>query len=161
MVLPFHWLLLSPFMFAALWLASYVVEIRPWFREGDVCPGVVVCENPLLVASLTDMTTDISGYGASYPAVRIREEPRRRFRHEASRLGSRVASIARYYGSPNSEHWDYFEPRAVQCATSDASEVARLLGEISEVRWAELEDAVRNLPQPFRPGLYRLWESRR
>jgi hypothetical protein len=138
-------------------LVALISEIRPHFREGDVCAGVVVCEAPLMVASMTDLTM---GEGA-YPAVKIHREPRRRFTDAAAKLGSPVASIARYYGYPGLKlikNWVDFHPMPVQCATANEAEPARVLREISASRWAELQAALPRLPQPFRPGLYRLWD---
>jgi hypothetical protein len=149
----------------ALKLFAVISEIRPHFREGDVCAGVVVCEAPLMVASFTDLTTDLTAGEGAYPAVKIHREPRRRFTDAAAKLGSPVASIARYEGYPavwrealKLEHWTDFNPLPVQCATADEAEAARVMREISPSRWAELQAALRQLPEPFRPGLYRLWE---
>src|SRR5687767_5243432 len=62
LLLPNDWLPVTATVAGTplIWFVAYVTEIRPWFREGDVCPGVVVCEHPFLVASITDMTTDLS-----------------------------------------------------------------------------------------------------
>lgn len=131
-------------------------SIGPWFRQGDVCPGVVVSEEPLLVASYTDLTA-CSG---SYPAVKIKREPAKRFAGDSGKYGKRVVSIARYDGnSATALHWSNFAPRAVQCATDDAGEIQRLVREIPAEQWAALQAGVKKLPRPFKPGLYRLTDD--
>jgi hypothetical protein len=157
LVLPFYWILLGFAVAPLLCLIFYIGDIRPRFRDGDVCLGVVVSEEPLLVAYMTDMSTDISGRSPPYPAVKICAEPRSRFADKDVKLGRPIAGIARYGGKSTNRHHDFFEPLAVQCATSNESEVARVLSEISQERWQELQERVRKLPHPFRPGLYRCW----
>jgi hypothetical protein len=162
-IFPFSpWILAAPIT-GLMWLTSSVYQVRSWFREGDVCAGVVVSEEPLLVATLTHLTTDISGSGPFWPAIRICREPRRRFTDAQAKRGTPVASIARYHGFPKlkPERWLNFEPKAVQCATSDEAEVSRLLAEISQERWRELQEGIKLVPRPFRPGLYCLWELRK
>ena len=126
-------------------------SIRSWFHNGDVCPAAIISAEPLLIATLTDLT---AGEGA-YPAIKIRREPIRRWR-DGGKVGSPVPCVARYDGTPGAAHWTNFHPRPVQCATADETEIKRLLVEIEKPRWAELQAAIRQLPKPFRPGLYRL-----
>jgi hypothetical protein len=162
-IFPFSpWICAAPIV-GLMWLISVVFEVRPWFREGDVCAGVVVSEEPFLVATLTHLTTDTSGSGPFWAAIKICREPRRRFTDAQAKRGTPVASIARYHGFPKlkPERWLNFEPKAVQCATSDEAEVSRLLAEISQERWRELQEGIKLVPRPFRPGLYCLWELRK
>jgi hypothetical protein len=126
--------------------------IPSWFYSGDVCAGAVVSTEPLLVASLNDLT---SGAG-SYPAVKVRREPASRFDAATLKIGQPVASVAMYDGTLTDRHFTNFHPRAAQCATSDAATIKRLLSEIDKDRWTALQAAIRQLPQPIKPGLYRL-----
>jgi hypothetical protein len=130
-------------------------SIRPWFRSGDVCAGVVVSEDPLLVATYTDLST---GDG-EYPVVKIQREPAKRFANSSGKYGKRVVSVSRYEGIAATTSWLNFYPRAVQCATDDPAEIQRLLGEIEPERWELLQQCVKKLPRPFQPGLYRLTDS--
>jgi hypothetical protein len=130
------------------WWAS----VRPWFHRGDVCPAAIVSVKPLLVATWTDLT---AGEG-EFPAVKVRREPASLWPAEAITVGRTVACIARYDGAPGAAHWTNFHPRPVQAATDDALEGKRLLSEIDKRRWAALQAAIRQLPKPIRPGLYRL-----
>jgi hypothetical protein len=152
----FHWS-----AFALLALASYGNyacwrSIGPWFRSGDVCPGVVVNEEPLLVASYTDL----SACDGAYPAVKIKREPSKRFAGETGKFGKRVVSVARYEGnSATALYWSNVSPRAVQCATDDVGEIQRLVREIPAEHWAALQAGVKRLPRPFKSGLYRLTDD--
>ncbi len=148
----FHYSAFLFLAFAAYVNAAWWWEIRGWFQRGDICAGAIVSTKPLLVATLTDLT---AGEG-SYPAVKVRREPVRRWSAAAVKVGAPVASVARYDGARGNVHWSNFHPRAAQCAVADESEVKRLLGEIDKPRWAALEAAIRQLPKPLRPGLYRL-----
>jgi len=150
----FHWSAMLLLGLATHGNYAYWSSIRPWFERGDVCPGVVVNEKPLLVASLADLT---AGDGA-YPAIKIRREPANRFPGDSGKYGKRVATIARYDGTPTGHTlcWTNFHPRPVQCVTDDPAEIQRLLREIKPQQWTELQQGVKRLPRPFRPGLYRL-----
>ncbi len=152
-----HWIGYVPLVLGVLELAAFMASIRPWFRGGDVCAACIISESPLLVASFTDMAIS----GAWFPAVRVRREPRRRFPAEMRTAGRRLVTIARYQGDIEAETWNDFTPLPVQCATGDEAEVRRLVNEISTERWQELEKAVRLLPKPYKPGVYRLWEMPR
>ncbi len=148
----FHW-----FAFLLLALATYAnyawwSSIAGWFQRGDVCPGAIVSVEPLLVATLADLT---AGDGA-YPAVKIRREPAKHWPGDAAKVGRPVPCVARYDGAPGAAHWSNVHPRAAQCATADENELKRLLSEIDKQRWAALQAAIRQLPKPIRPGLYRL-----
>jgi hypothetical protein len=125
---------------------------RGWFHSGDACPASIVSVDPLLVATMTDLS---AGDGA-YPAIKVRREPRRRWSAAERKVGQCSVCIARYDGVAGALHWTNFHPRPVPCATSDESEVRRLLGEVDPQRWAALEATLAKLPQPIRPGLYRL-----
>lgn len=131
-----------------LWWSS----IWGWFWRGDVCAGAIVSRDPLLVASMTDLTT---GQGPR-PAIKVRREPARRWPAEAIKIGKPVASVARYHGDFDNDSLSNFFPRAVVCATANAAEEKRLLKEIERERWLELQAAINQLPTPIEPGLYRL-----
>jgi hypothetical protein len=125
---------------------------RRWFYSGDVCAGAIISTEPLLVAAMNDLTT---GEG-SFPAVKISREPAKRFAAETLKVGRPVACVAMYDGSIGDGCFTNFHPRAAQCATSDDAEIKRLLAEIDKPRWAALQAAIRQLPKPLQPGLYRL-----
>jgi hypothetical protein len=153
----FHW---SAFLLLALATYgnyAYWSSIRPWFAGGDVCPAVVVNESPMLVASLADLT---AGDG-SFPAVKIRREPAKLFPGDSGKFGRRTVTIVRYDGTPSAHVrcWTNFHPRPLQSATDDLGELQRLLHEIKPQQWMQLQEGVKRLPRPFKPGLYRLTDD--
>lgn len=107
---------------------------------------------PLLVATLTDLTAGEE----PYPAVKVRREPAKRFPSETLEVGQPIVCVSRYDGFRGAKCWTNFHPRPVQCATANEAEVKRLLKEVTPPEWKALQEAIRRLPKPLRPGLYRL-----
>jgi hypothetical protein len=110
---------------------------------------------PLLVATLTDLTAG----DQPYPAVKVRREPAKRFPGDALKVGRPVVCVSRYDGASGDRCWSNFHPRPVQCATASEAEVKRLLKEVPASQWEALQAAIRRLPKPLRPGLYRLTDD--
>lgn len=53
-------------------------------------------------------------------------------------------------------HWSDFSLIAVDCATSDPAQIARVLASIPAAEWAAMEAALRQVPTPYKPGLYKV-----
>jgi hypothetical protein len=130
----------------------YWVGLRERFRAGCINPGLVVAVEPTLVAVGTDLS---KGLG-EYPAIKIIRAPLWAIGGQPVLVGMRLATVATYSEGANPEepHWVDFTPHPVQLATFDEAEIARTLSSIDEEDWPELEEALRQVPQPYRPGLY-------
>ncbi len=152
--------LLSPFLlvlpFLLLVLAGrHVKYLRQLFYCGDVNGGIVVSERPCLVAIYTDLTQG----GLPCPVVKVIEQPLDRAFAYPPPIRTRVATAALYFGTIGGSAWDDFDPITVNLGTSDAEVIRRALESIPQGNWDFLEQAIRLLPRPFAPGLYRVFQA--
>lgn len=126
-------------------------EARHKFRQGDVCPGVVLSNAAGLVAVITDLNTQ---GGPPCPAIKILRQPLHRMNPPATD-GQRVAAVALYCGDVRAVVWNDFTPEVIDCVVSDPAEIARVVATIPEAQWQQLEAGLTRVP-PAQPGLYPL-----
>lgn len=143
------------------WIALLVVlalcglglqRLNEYFWSGDVNPAGVVSVRPYLVAVYGDLTTQADGY---WPVIKILPQPLDRMTGGPPPLGTRLATVAMY--DPNNataEHWGDFWPRVINCVSNSRADIARVLASIPEDDWARLEEGLRQVPAPHRPGLF-------
>jgi hypothetical protein len=137
-------------LFLCVAYVLYWYRVFAHFWHGDANPGIIVSTNPTLVAVSTDMRT---GYG-EYPAVKIIRAPTRDVEGRQYEVGDHLPTVALYSGSQTNSHWDNFDPRPAQAATSSRRAIRKLLNRFAEEDWARLESYLRSIPQPYRTGLY-------
>ena len=122
------------------------------FQNGCALPGVVVATDPITVAALTDLST---GRHATYNAVKVVQMPRlAKVRGRTFATGDRVPVVAKYAGQMPTPKWDNFYPSPVAFATDDAAEIARVEASIGDREWAELNEALFQIPKPYYNGLF-------
>ena len=126
-------------------------------QSGDANPGVVVALNPTLIAVATDLTQG----GGEFPAVKISRINLTHSRGQPIELGTRVPTVATYAQSPikDAAHWGDFYPVPAEYATGDPKVIERLLASFSKEQYTFLEQALQQIEQPLRTGLYALWEA--
>jgi len=61
-----------------------------------------------------------------------------------------------YTGAAEAEHWEDFDPVMVDCATSSQSAIANVIESITADEWSHLEEGLKNVPLPLKPGVYPL-----
>jgi hypothetical protein len=67
----------------------------------------------------------------------------------------RLSTIALYQPSQSDDaHWADFDPKAVECVTTDPAAIQHTISQLGEDDWRELERKLAHIPRPFRPGLY-------
>jgi len=120
---------------------------------GDVNPAVVVSTDPYLVAGFTDLGTGPREHG---PAIKVGRQPLQRMTGGPPALDTRLATVATYFGSDKASHWDDFFPEVVNCLTTDAKVVARTLATILDDEWEQLDEGLKKVPRPYKPGLCKL-----
>ena len=128
----------------------YWYAIYSGFRYGCVNPAVVVSREDRLIAVFTDLTT---GRG-DYPVIKVLHHPLSLMSSVDPRVGTRLATIATYRGDDEERHWRDFHPHAVNCVTTDGSEIRRVLQSIPAEDWDSLQRGLQQVPRPFKPGLY-------
>jgi len=126
-------------------------------QSGDANPGVVVSLNPTLIAVATDLTQG----GGEFPAVKILRINLTHSGDQPLELGSPVPTVATYAQSPikDAGHSGDFYPVPAEYATGDQQVIQRLLDSFSPDHYRLVEHALEQLQQPYRPGLYALWEA--
>lgn len=144
---------------------------RRRFSGGCLCPAIVVSVNPPLIAVSTDLSKI---EGAKYPAIKILPQPLQAMRGAQSQVGDRLPAAALYQagskarvsirqatglslGINDKPYWDDFSPMAVQSVTDNPTVIQDALRRLSESGdvWDELQTGLAQIPQPYRPGLYR------
>ena len=151
-----HWLFWIPSTLLILLNVLYWIRVREHFWGGDANPGLVVSVDPLLVAVATDLT---QGVGA-YPAVKVFEASLPRMGGERPEVGSRIATVSLYSpGMNDAPHWGDFIPHPAQYATGDDGRIEELMQTFSAGDWSRLQRCLKQVPKPYRPGLYMIDEE--
>lgn len=127
------------------------------FKMGDANPGVVVALNPTLIAVPSDLTL---GYN-EYPVVKILKVNMKTADGKPLEIGSRIPTIAVYQipKEKTAGHWSDFLPLPAEYATNDSSVLHRLLASFPKEQYDFLQQALKLIEQPLKPGLYAMWEA--
>lgn len=147
-----HWSFALAVAFFAAANFLYWTRIKEQFRSGCACPGVVVSLNPTLIAVATDLTQGIG----QFPAIKIVKMRLSKVAGQLVQIGTRVPTVAGYQRSMDASlpHWSDFYPKPVDFVTDNPAEVARVLATFSNDEWRELDDWLKQVPQPYARGLY-------
>lgn len=127
--------------FPAWKINEYQKEIRDCYAMGNVIPGIVVHTNPLLLASVTDVS---KGFG-KFPVVRIDSFPSFFQYHKGVvKKGCRIPMLAIYFQVPGSNlnYWNDFRPWPVEYATGDRDLIGEKYYSISEEYWLYAESVL-------------------
>ncbi len=127
-----------------------IMRTQNQFNLGCVNPTQVVGKDPYLIAVYTDLTTGAE----TYDVVKILEHPLQKMTGGPPRVGQRLSSVALYQGDINKAHWDDFDPVVVNCVTASRADIDRTLNSIPADEWECLEEGLKQVPTPYKPGLY-------
>lgn len=129
----------------------YWLRVRDHFMNGDTVPAVVISLDPLLIAAGPDMT---KGHG-SYPAIKIMKLPLKTIMGRLPQIGDTLPTVALYNTDPeNKPYWVDVHPRPVEAGTSNLQIVQWKLMSIPRHEWDRLYTSLRQVPLPYRCGLY-------
>jgi hypothetical protein len=129
----------------------YWYRVKEHFLHGCINPAVVVNTNPLLIAVSTDLTTGWK----PWPVIKILRHPLKSIAGRPPQVGMRLSTVALYQASlTDDSHWSNFQPIAVECVTTDAASIRHTMSQLGDDSWRELECKLRQVPQPWKPGLY-------
>ncbi len=99
------------------------------------------------------MYSDLSNGGeGNYPVVKVIEHPRGC--GDAFVAGSRCATVSLYRGTIEARRWEDFNPKLVTAADGRLQTMRGAMERIPEDEWKLLEQALLDLPKPWKPGLY-------
>jgi len=153
-VYSYFWLVIVLFILAKG--MYYFVSIKEHFTA-DSNLGVVVSKKPLLLAVYTDLT---KGNG-HYPVIKIID-------YKGSKdvlFGEKIGTISTYsqsdeesflYREGGTPYWVNFYPFPVTYATDDQKEIQQTLSTYPEGQKELIMDCVKQLPKPYKKGLYRV-----
>lgn len=114
-------------------------RIKTQFQSGDTNPGVIVSQQPPLVAAMTDLTQG----GGAYPIVKILRQPLRACGLAGAAPGTRVAMCSLYsMAQGEAPHWSDFDPVILQAATARAEAHQARFDSIPASEWEQLESAL-------------------
>jgi hypothetical protein len=121
---------------------------REHFAYGDSNGGIVVSENPKLIAVTTDLSKGITG---KYPVVKIVAYKGK------GKLNDRIGTVALYEGSSVcTPHWNDFFPVPVEYVNSNKAEQKAVLRSYSEESWDLLEARIKKIGWPYKEGLFKI-----
>lgn len=124
---------------------------REHFAYGDSNGGIVVSENPKLIAVTTDLSKGITG---KYPVIKIVPYKGK------GRLNDRIGTVGLYESSSVcTPHWNDFFPVPVEYVNSNKAELNAVLRSYSEESWKILEDRLKKIGLPYREGLFKISEE--
>lgn len=119
------------------------------FAYGDSNGGIVVSENPKLIAVTTDLSKGFAG--GSYPVVKIIPYKGK------GKLNDRIGTVALYEGTSScTPHWSDFFPVPVEYVNNNKAELNAVLCSYSEESWEVLENRIKQIGQPYKEGLFKL-----
>lgn len=150
-------LLFVPFVLFFLWaIRMYWKRVRSQFIAGCVNPGVILSVDPPLVA----VHTDLRHADQPFPVIKVSREPLHRMLNVVPQEGQRVATVSLYESCTEEvEHWADFHPKVAACVASNSDDPQRLLDSIDADSWRELKEGLDQIPEPFEPGLYRIYPA--
>jgi hypothetical protein len=126
---------------------------------GCANPAMIVGMEPMLIATSTDLT---KGHG-EFPVVKIIEKRLKTANGQPPQLGTRLITVALYSQSPDDDgtqpRWRTFDPRPLDCVTSDIGTMQRLMSGFSDDEWAELDSYLEMIPRPRIEGQYLITEE--
>jgi len=95
--------------------------------------------------------------GTKWRYIKVLEQPIASMnRSSGPRWSAPWQPFATYRQGENSEHWADFWPVVVNCVTRSVGDVARVFATLDNSNWQQLETAIRQIPKPFSPGLYKV-----
>lgn len=143
------WLTACAICIATLKAAPLYARMSRHYKLGCLNPAVVVQSKPLLLAVYTDLSNSDELF---VPVVKILRHPR--LGSDNFLIGARCATVSLYHGSLDNGQWDDFDPKLVNAATASEQLIRRSIDQLEQGDWFILEEFVRHLGQPLRPGLY-------
>lgn len=121
------------------------------FAHGDSNGGIVISENPKLVAVTTNLSV---GFGGYYPVVKIISYKGK------GKLNDRIGTVALYQGSDTSTgHWEDFFPVPVEYVNNKKIELENVLQSYSEESWEVLQNRIQQINKPYREGLFKIYSE--
>lgn len=121
---------------------------REHFAYGDSKGGIVVSENPKLIAVATDLS---KGFAGSYPVIKIVPYKGK------GMLNERIGTVALYEGTSScTPHWNDFFPVPVEYVNSNKAELNAVLRSYSEESWEILENRIKQISRPYKEGLIKI-----
>ena len=146
---------LWPLLFVVLPLVGPFVRragnVRRHFATGDVNAAKVLDPKTGLVVLFADLGTHPAAF---YPTLRLLHYPLSEMAGGPFASGDDLAAVSVYTGVSGGHKWDGFNPIPAGCATSDPDEIARLRHLVPEWQWMFLNEALFQIPRPYRAGLY-------
>jgi hypothetical protein len=138
-----------------LGLAVFVVVFsiataKQVFSDGDVCPAMVVDSEGKLVA----IFTDLSKTNRPHYVVKVMKQPLNRLPAGPFPEGKRLAFLASYNGYPQEPIWKGFGGYLVNTGTTSKKSIERVVSSIPDEQWKRLKQAVGQLEDPLKPGMY-------
>lgn len=148
----FGWVLALLFLVVKVF---YWKVVRNKFIGGCVNPSVVLSLDPPLVAVLTNLTKGETE--TEWNFIRILRQPIANMTGGPPQVGQRLATAALYTVSDDDcPHWEYFAPVVVNCVTWNTADIQRVFFSIQSSDWEEISQGLKQLPQPFVEGLYKV-----
>ncbi len=150
-VAPFHWQAGLIIMgIGAFFPVASLMTLPQHFRDGDVCPAVVLDPDRQLVAVMTNL----SKTGRSKYVIRVLSQPLKRAVQRPVKKGTRLAFVAMYSGHAALPNWLNFGGYLADSGTRNSKTIQRVLASIDDADWDLLLDGLKQIEKPYSPGMY-------
>lgn len=137
-------LVVISFLFAFI-VWRFIELRRIEFKNGVLCPGIVVCENPPTVLILANMACG----GATTPVWAVTAQDCRSVKPFKCEVGNRIPCVSAFQGSGLGGSWDRMVANPLTSGTGDKNELSKALARLNdETEWHILQDAIRRKKFP-------------
>jgi hypothetical protein len=139
----------------------YWLEPKRITKFGNLYPCIVVSESPPLIATWADLTLTVPRRPVPEPTfvVRVSQQPLAKVTGCRVKEGDRVVAISMYVkeGTDWTEPcWQDLASWVGECLTRNEQEIKRMHASIPGVEWMALVEALKHVPTPHHPGLYKV-----
>ncbi|MBP1167515.1 MULTISPECIES: DUF3239 domain-containing protein [unclassified Chryseobacterium] len=120
------------------------------FKYGDSNGAIVISEKPKMIAVTTNLS---KGFGGKFPVIKVLPYKGK------GKLNDRIGTVALYENSEEKPHWNNFFPVPVDYVNNNKEELKAVLESYSEESWEVLKNRIKQLKQPYREGLFKIFDE--
>ncbi len=124
------------------------------FAQGNVNEAILISVEPPLMAVAVDMSTNFT----PHVGLKVISYPKKTLNGRPLKQGSRHACATLYSGeSERGNHWEDCDPIPLECGTWNRARISAHIQKVTNDEWQELDERVKRLARPYKPGLYPMW----
>ncbi len=142
-----HWIIFIPLAVYVAYNLFKLFAVRNGYQAGDVGPAIVIDPENSKIAALTDMSL---GFG-KFPIVRVMSIT---MPSKYNIKGQRLAVAGGFQNTHKYDHWNYYIPQPIVCATKDETLIKESFSRINSNEWIKLESELKKFDAIPLEGYY-------